>query len=437
MINTKVHQNDNTCKGVSSKNVTYSNELCNSFTEELKSQDKPTENASSLLVNLTPYKYNGGQLYQQDIHVVKMLITVDWFECSTLGVFLDPKEPKDIICCSDEVYLVKDEKRANGTKHFENFYLVYLHGELFGSIRTTPRSPVLDPNLSIFKIENHILYQRGWIVRFDYVIEQVGIKVYNVSRLDVAIDGAGFMADYQNVISGKYKKVGRAKMSTIHEPCGKVEGFYIGSRSSPKFIRCYDKTKELRDNLGKNYITQWWDDNDFFVGDKVERIELTIKNKGLKFIKDFNYADLEKPNYLAGIMEAIFKNFYQFKSVEDKDSNVSRIKKIDAIEWTYFNALDVDKLPKTNKPNVIWALQQTISFLMRESYAGLEVRGENLWDTAYEKCFDYAIKYGILDWFKSKLPKWEKEKKYHNQMRAEVAYARKSRLRKDLKHINR
>lgn len=381
-------------------------------------------------VKLTPYKYNGGQLYQQDDYIVKLLTTVDWFECSTMGVFLDPKRPQDVICCSDDVYLVKDEKRANGTKHFEHFYLVYLHGELYGSIRTTPRSTVLDADLSIFKIENYILYQRGWLVRFNYVLNEMGVNAYNVSRLDIAIDGAGFMTDYQNVIAGKYKKVGRAKMSTLHEPDGKVEGFYVGSRSSAKFIRCYDKTKELKDNLGKGYISQWWDDNNFFVGAKVERLELTIKGKALKLVKDFDYQELEKPSYLAGIMKAVFNNFYQFKDASNLDSNVSRVSKIEAVEWSYFDALEIDKLSKTNKPNVIWAVQQTIAFMMRESYAGLEAGGGDLWDNAYKKCFDYAIKYGVLDWFKTKLTKWRKEKKYHDKMRKEVAYARKLRFRK-------
>ena len=378
-------------------------------------------------VNITPYKYNGGQLYKQGVYIKEMVIIVDWFECSTLGVFVDTKKPQSVIAVSDDVYLLRDENRPNGTKHFQSCYLIYLHGELFGHINTTPRASILDPNLSMFKVENYILYQRGWLARLDYILDTIGLKMYHVSRLDIAIDGKGFISDYEKLVARKYDKVGKAKMTTMHEANGDVEGFYIGSRSSAKFIRCYDKSKELKQNLGKGYISKWWDDNDFFVGDKVERIELSLKYKALKLVKDFDYNRLENGTYLSGVMRTIFNGIYRFREVNKNEKNKSRLKKIDAVEWSYFDANDIDRLPKTNKPSVVWAAQRAITFDMQESYAGLESGGSDLWDTAYKRSFDRAVKYGILDWFKSKLPKWEREKKYHDRMRAEVKNAKRQR----------
>ena len=378
-------------------------------------------------VKITPYKYNGGQLYKQGESVRKMVITVDWFECSTMGVFLDVSKPQPVIASSGDVYLVRDENRPNGTKHFENCYLVYLHGELFGHINTTPRASILDPNLSLFKIENHILYQKAWVVRLDFVMDAIGIKLHHVSRLDIAIDGAGFVKDYEGLIARKYDKVGKAKMMTIHEGNADVEGFYVGSRSSDKFIRCYDKTRELDKNLSKDYIKDWWDDNNFFVGEKVERIELQLKYGALKLIKDFDYSRVENGAYLAGIMKAVFNGLYRFREKDESQKNKSRLKKFDAVEWSYFEANEVDRLPKTNQPSVVWGAQQTITFTMRESYAGLESGGADLWDSAFKRSYDLAVKYGITDWFSKRLPKWKKEKKYHDLMREEVRYARASR----------
>ncbi len=432
-MNAKVHQKRNNCKNIAVKSVTNfdKNDCVGKTTpiDTLLLPEKVIKNGSGAdSVILTPYKYNGGQLYKHCVSVKRMVINVDWFECSTLGCFLDINNPKEVIACSDDVYLVRDEKRPKGTKHFENCYLVYLHGELFGHINTTPRASILDSNLSLFKIENYILYQRGWLARFDYILDSIGIEKYNVSRLDIAIDGAGFINDYEGLVARKYDKVGRAKMTTMHEANGDVEGFYIGSRSSVKFIRCYDKTKELKANEGKGYIKQWWQKNNLQVSQRVERLELSIKRGAIKLIKDFDYSKLENSAYLAGVMKGLFNGLYQFREKKNKDSNVSRLKKYDAVDWSYFDANDVDRVSKTNKPNVIWAAQQTISFTMRESYAGLETKGEDLWDSAYKRSFDLAVKYGILDWFKSKLNKWKKEKKYHDKMRSEVEYAKSTRI---------
>ena len=146
-------------------------------------------------------------------------------------------------------------------------------------------------------------------------------------------------------------------------------------------------------------------------------------------IKDFDYSALESSNYLGGIMKNLFTGFYEFRERKNKDSNVSRLKRFNAVEWSYFEANEVERISKTNKPNVIWAVQQAITFTMRESYAGLESGGEDLWDTAYKRSFDWSVKYGVLDWFKSKLVKWKKEKKYHDKMREEVDYVRSKRVR--------
>ena len=387
-------------------------------------------------VKITPYKYNGGQVYMGGEKPSKtvvsakkeLVINVDWFECSTLGVFIDIKKPQSVIAASDDVYLARDEIRPNGTKHFENCYSVYLHGELFGHINTTPRASILDPNLSLFKVENHILYQRGWLARFDYVMESIGIRMHNVSRLDIAVDGAGFVSDYEMLIARKYDKVGRAKMTSIHKPNGDVEGFYIGSRSSEKFIRCYDKTKELDKNHSKGYIVDWWEKNGFDVGDKVERMEVTLKHKALKLVNDFDYSSLENSAYLAGVMRAIFNGIYRFRVKDDKQKNKSRLEKIDAVNWAYFDANDIDRLPKTNKPSVVWAVQQAVTFEMRESYAGLDAGGNDLWDTAFKRSYDRCLKYGLLGWFERKVPKWKKDKDYHDLMRSEVKEARKMRI---------
>lgn len=384
-------------------------------------------------VKLKPYKYNGRQLYiRQENKVNPLCISVDWFETTILGNFIDDIDnPKDVISFGDDVYLVRDSKRNGGTRHFKFCYQLYLHGELFGLINTVPRASILDSNLSIIKIENYILYQSAWVIRFEYIIEKLGVSIHNISRLDIAVDGGNFLRDYEMLLSKHYKKVGRATMQTMHKHNGDIEGFYIGSRSSDKLIRGYDKTDKLKSD-SKTYISEMWEANGFDLSEgspNIERLELTMRRDVIKQLVDFDYKMLENSKYLAGIMCTQLKGFYELV-VNDGTKNVTRKKKIQVVDWSYFDAMEIEKLPKTNRPNVVWAVKRTVSFIMRESYAGLDELGTNLWDTAYNESYERCKKYGVVSWFESTLPKWKKEKEYHDLMRKKVKEVKHQRFNK-------
>lgn len=382
-------------------------------------------------VILTPYKYNGGQLYvRRQNPEKKLLIGVDWFECTVNGSFLgNTSNPTDILSFSDgDIVLVKDEHRPNGTKHFQYCYQVYLHGERFGIVNTVPRSSVLNDSLSIIKIDNHILYQRGWVARLEFVMKELGVVLHNVTRLDIAVDGGDFLNDYTGLISGGYTKVGRATMQTQHTHNGSVQGFYIGTRSSEKYIRGYNKSLELKKSCNKGYISDFWANNGLS-GDNIERLEITLKRKAMQRITDFDMGRLEDSEYLAGIMCSQMQKLYVLVP-SGGDTNVTRKTKIQVVDWSYFNAVEVYRETKVNSPSVVWAVQRAVSFDMRESYSGLEDIGVNLWDQAYTRCSARCEKYGILDWFTDRLPKWEKEKDYHTIMRKRYDSVRQMRFNK-------
>ena len=398
----------------------------------MKNTQQKTKN-STTNVKIVPYKYNGGQLYiegKKPKELAKYTINPDWVEISTLGRFIDPEKPEDIIYFDDsDIILIRDENRANGTKHFRFVYLIYVDGEQFGHINTIPRSSTLDANISLLKVENYLLYKRGWINDLSDVINSMGVSFYNISRLDIAIDGHGFLSDYGNIITKKYKKVGRAKTSTEHKANGDVEGFYVGSKSSEKFIRGYNKTVELKKSQNKGYIELFWIKNNLDRSKEVERLELTLKSKAIKKVKDFDWTKIGDADYLAGMMKSMLKGFYQFTDNENKDTNVTRKEKIEAVDWSYFDCIKVDRLSKVDKPSVVWAAQQKIRFDMMESYAGLEDTGEHLWENAYAKSYDTAKKYGILKWFGSQLPKWKKKKEFKDLMREKVKEVKADRWR--------
>lgn len=394
--------------------------------------------AISNAVISTPYKYNGGQLYINshnqeksasevgELEKAKYTISIDWLEATFSGRFLhlrEYEEPRDVLEFGySGVAMMRDIARWNGTKHYKYAYRMILNGEEIGTILTHPRAKILDRNLSQMRIDNHVLYQKGAIDQMLYVADTIAVTMNNLTRLDIAIDGVNFISDYSNVIQGKYKKIGRAKMATEHQPNGDVEGFYIGRRSSEKFLRGYNKTKELvQASNSKDYIKQFWERNnlDMTRGD-IERLEIVMKAKAIKRIKDFDLNQLDKPSYLAGIMRTEFAGWYQFIDAKDKTKNVSRKEKIEAIDWDYFKPTDLEKERKTNKPNVIWAVQRAVTFEMQEFFAGKEVMSDDLFGQVYAKCFTRCERYGILDWFQRKMPYWSKDREYHAEIRAKL-----------------
>lgn len=372
---------------------------------------------------ITPYKYNGGQLSttgkkSNKIGILEnsskeynsgknMSICVDLFEINFTGLI--ESNLREVIQVSDEIYLTIDEVRRNGTKHYKEAYSLYLHGEHFGDIKFNPRSSVLNPYSISFRVQNHILYQKGWVARLEFIVDTMKLVFNNVTRLDIAVDGCNrILSDYKLMVSDNYEKVGRAKHRAEYSAKNIVEGFYIGKKGSSKYIRGYNKTKELKEHSNKTYIKEFWLKNGLCQSEDIERIELSMGSKNFKYINDFDWGRLEETDYLSGLMKSQLKRFYEFALPGEK--KVTRRERVEAVDWDYFNAVEVERLPKTKKANVTWGAKQSIAFDMRESFAGVQTGVKNLWDQAFTKCLDKAEKYNIQEWFFKKIPDWKKEK---------------------------
>jgi len=359
-----------------------------------------------------------------------MVINIDWFEFSTLAVFLkDIENPIDIISFGSSIYLQKcGGGRINGNSHFRYCYEIYLHGELFAIINTCPRASILDSNLSTIKIQNHILYQKGWVARLEFILKALSIAFKGVTRIDIAVDtdNGKFIDDYCKLIAGKYLKLGNAKSTTYHRGDGSVEGFSIGSRSSSKSVRGYIKSEELKSSL-KIYIWDTWKQNDLDIDNEIQRLEITLRGKGAKTVKDFDWTRLEDASYTAGVMKSQIQRLFVFV-LPTGDKNKSRRPKIQPIDWEYFNAVEVVRLSRTNPKSVVWAVQRWATHEMKRNYAGLDELGNSLFDTAYVRVVEECQKYNLLDWLENRLPLWERDKKYLEMMKAKVRKVRNEKV---------
>lgn len=382
-------------------------------------EDKLMEDFPGLYepVTLPPLGVSGVNFTSSPKPGAKYCINVDWFQVTTRGIFLKfdkYAEPEPVIFFDKgEIALERDQDRFGGTKHFKHVYKVFLHGEHFGEFVCTPRNPnILDKHLCQFKIENHHLYSRGWVERVNYLFQSLGVVVNNVTRLDIALDGGGFFDIHEDYEKGFYDKLGKASIVTYRTGNRRLTGFDVGRKSSSKRITCYNRTQKIRTD-NKVYIKAYWKRNNLDVSQDVERLELKLKAKAVKDIKDFDMNRLEDCAYLAGIMKAQMSNFYEFVE-RSTDSNVSRRERISAVDWDELTSERIEKVGEVRPPNVLWSLKRRISFDMLEYYAKQETLAADLFDQVESKNYELARSYGIEDWFIGKLRYWERQKEVHS-----------------------
>ena len=379
---------------------------------------------------LTPYNYKGGQKFTHKPK--KLTICLDWFQFSVLSPLLinEAENPPKTIRFGEDILLVKSGgAKENGIKDFKYCYDLLLNDEPFLQISTGPRASIIDANLSTIKVENYWLYRTGFITCLMYVLEEMNATIKNISRLDIAVDGGKFLNDFRDLLHGKYLKLGKAKMAVEYKSDCTMQGGYIGSRSSDKFCRIYNKTDELATGeKNKTYIKDFWIRNGLDVED-VERLEITLKTKAIRTIKNFDWTKLEDTKYLAGIMKSQMQKLYVLIPVTGSP-NKSRREKIQPCFYPYFDAIEVERLPTSKKPNVTWRVKRWVTHEMQRTFAKLDKAGQDLWDNAFTRCYQECEDYGILDWYKERLEKWEKDKKIHELMRKKIREVKQQRFRK-------
>ena len=411
--------------------------LANSTQKTLKSTNS-TGNGRGRSVFLAPIRYNRGQKYKtgdfkrkSTQNQSKSCINVDWLEMSFRATIDPPNADSLVIYENGDIILEKLE--YSWTKRYREGYRLYVYGEDFGRVEAIPVNPNIDGNLIKIQVDNHILYQRGWVERLKYVEAAMRLEFNNVSRLDIALDmeNGHFISDYAKLERYELKKVGKAKVSTFKDSNMQLEGFYIGSSSSERMIRGYIKTKELKESGGvKTYIPEYWKANGIDPAKRVERLEIMLRGKAMRKVEDFDYGRLEETAYLAGIMRSQMRKFYEFSIPNEREKNESRWKRVEAFNWSVFDCVEVTRVKKTSKPSVVWSVKHAISFDMREAYERYATdRIYQDFKAMHEYCMSRAAEYGLIDWFLKKANVWELDYKYHLKIKearaivAEIATA--------------
>jgi len=337
----------------------------------------------------------------------RITINPDWLEFILAGQLKQGKLDGEYI----EYYggfVLKD--LGYGTKHFSRHFEVYHDGVILGSLRTTPRNDkILDPLWQQFKIENSRLYETGYIDLCIRFFNAIGSTVRNVSRLDIAADGFGFMRLMQRFEDGMIEKIGKADYTLYKNTHREIQGFDLGSKKSDKSICGYRKSKEI-EKSGKKYIEQFWEKSGLpnWDGGNVERLEIRLKNNALKRIEDFDWTRLEDPHYLAGVMKLSMFNFFDFR--QTTYSNQSRAKRIEFINWESVKAERLESATAKQGSEYL-RLKQTAKtlywlYLTTKSTYHLQIAQE------------VVTNINCISWFLDKKDHWKRE--YEKKMKGKA-----------------
>lgn len=392
-----------------------------------------TKSPTKLVKNSTPYT-----------------IVLDWLEVTvkqiketTYHEYDGEGQLVEVIPLNNNVHLLRQKNKSGhnwkGSKSYSAFYSVFLHGEEVALLQTGSRFGKHDQ--SQIKLLNHILYRKAWRSNLEAILEATQTELSNFTRIDVAIDGRGFIAQHlahrEGVRSGQLKKVGRAKTSIIEKGQYNCEGFNIGTRKSGKYLTGYEKgnlilnsKKSGRDH--KPYIVQFWQDNSLISDpdkiEDIERLEMKLTSQALNKVKDLTLDSLEDTAFLAGLFELQCENFYQWVEA-GADTNTTRAKAkaiVHAVRWELFKVKQVvrDKVKKCK--NALWGARMTISQLMREYYINTKYA---FWESCTQAeaqmqyCKIMAERYGISDWFNHKLTSWKNDREHQQEILAAVRAA--------------
>lgn len=179
--------------------------------------------------------------------------------------------------------------RSQGTPAFERCVDV-LDGERCKvlTIAFKPRSQTWRPEWCQVQFANATLYTGEWRNLF-HMLRAHGFTLDSISRIDIAADaistdGGGYLAVMERRMKGEVKYYGKGNWSPFMQRDG-CEGFRVGEASSDKFIRCYNKTREMKKNRKPHIVNTW----SLALGGEdpaslpdVHRFEARLKGKGVR-----------------------------------------------------------------------------------------------------------------------------------------------------------
>lgn len=383
---------------------------------------------------ITAFRYNGGQVIQKALQknivtacisidynknslydptvqksTVENVIFVDWFETTIKGT-LPIDYTEKTVKITDNIYLNDTGKK---TKFYNKLYELYYLGEKVALFYDDPVFSVSRRKMYHgIKLENFMLYRSDWLDTYNAVLSELKLKHYQITRLDVCVDGSAgkkILELQTRVINPNVKTIIRKgylqTCTPSYDKTGKMDRCVYGSNHSDKRAIIYDKLKEMkRAKEGKEYILKAWERNGLN-SDTVMRYEMRLRAKKAN---RYDYNRLNDPIYLASIMRTESKNFVDFCYI-GKDTNKHRTHKTGKMDWIEWDKIGGELLPKADAVQVTGvhrAKQVVKSIYYFEYMDGIEFKKDLLQHLIEKYCLSKWVAYNIESWHEE----WRREK---------------------------
>ena len=318
------------------------------------------------------------------------------------------------------------KKAEHGTRQFKELWRVALDCEPFAEVQCAPHSSVLQGNCGIVKFDNRILYTPNLWALVHCFLDEHGIEVVNISRIDICADFNAFacyecrqfVEDFLNgVLRHKGRGIGAAyfnhyakRQGVYSQAVVKYTGLSFGSRESGVRVYLYNKTFELNSVKNKPYIRDLWKNAGLDTSQDVWRLEVSITGSGRSF-KDKETGDeheidcssIEHAPELVKIFHTFEKKYFAFIKNRPDIKNITREKLLPLFgSYEYYAHGCCSNLSCSNRTDRIlikqlWQLSQT--------YRGYDLHS----DSHLTQCLAESVAKScdLEDWLRKKKTTWE------------------------------
>lgn len=266
-----------------------------------------------------------------------------------------------------------------GTRFFSRQVTLYDGSFEMAIVQCSPRASFINAECGLIKIANRVLYCQNCFSIIDEILRSIDCKIEGITRIDLACDLLTFENGYK---PHKFIKdfVGKDKDEDgyIHhygcrefsitgdKKAGENSKFsYIrfGSRKSAVQTYLYNKSKEMRDKVRKQYIEEIWKANGLYAEKTdVWRVEISIKAEGLNVLVN-KTGELFKigADYIdtQGFIEAMFyayaRKYFHFgvKNGQKRAKDYNELMLITPVEEVVMRPISISKKMNTGRTEKI------------------------------------------------------------------------------------
>jgi hypothetical protein len=349
----------------------------------------------------------------------KLLLTIDWLTLNLEDVFQYLDLDENGFYQLDSFILELEQHKQ--TKHFKKVFNVYYEGAKVFNLACSANSKHILYGRCHLQVLNHLFYSGEAEQLLQDFISSFQIGQPKISRLDLAVDGLNIHPFLNKFLYEKnsVRSVGRVRDTDNIFPVSfnrdnirhqKFDNFYVGqigkksenSSRSSKFIRYYNKTKEIREKGGeKAYILDYWQKSGFDMRKNVYRFEIQLASAFISTVRGFDFSQLFNQTSLQMLLRLSCRQFFEFYYKDSK--NVSRCTRIE-----FFKDFTTATYVRIKRKIVdkIRTIKVSISRLVKDCMTGIFSSNNaiNQSETVIKTIGVLLHDYDLRGWFMDKFP---------------------------------